>query len=176
MLLALGAAAPPASCVSVPAQDPAAAGAVLPGARLAGQGRLTWWGLAVYDAQLWVAPGFAAQDFAVHPFALELRYLRELRGFAIAQHSIDEMRRGGKFSEQQALQWQQALQRLLPDVGPGDRITGVHAPGQGARFLVNGKPAGVIADPQFAALFFAIWLGPATSQPGLRAALLGAAR
>jgi hypothetical protein len=37
-------------------------------------------------------------------------------------------------------------------------------------------PAVMIADPVFASLFFAIWLGPATSQPGLRAAFLGAAR
>jgi hypothetical protein len=176
MLLALGAAATPAPCASDPAQDPPAAREVLPGARLAGQGRLTWWGLAVYDARLWVQPGFAAADFAGHRFALELRYLRELRGGAIAQHSIDEMRRAGEFSEQQAQQWLQALAGVLPDVRPGDRIMGVHAPGQGASFVVNGKPAVTIADPVFATLFFAIWLGPATSQPGLRAALLGAAR
>ncbi|MEO8653539.1 MAG: chalcone isomerase family protein, partial [Ramlibacter sp.] len=114
--------------------------------------------------------------FAGHRFALELRYLRELRGGAIAQHSIDEMRRAGDFSEQQAQHWLQALADVLPDVRPGDRIMGVHAPGQGASFVVNGKPAVTIADPVFATLFFAIWLGPATSQPGLRAALLGAAR
>ena len=87
------------------------------------------------------------------------------------------MRRAGEFSEQQAQQWQQALAGVLPDVRPGDRIMGVHAPGQGARFVVNGKPAGHDRRPgQFASLFFAIWLGPATSQPGLRAALLGAAQ
>ena len=176
MLLALGAAVTPTPCGAVPAQDPPAAREVLPGARLAGQGRLTWWGLAVYEARLWVQPGFTAADFAVHPFALELRYLRELRGSAIAQRSIDEMRRAGEFSEQQAQQWRQALAGILPDMRPGDRIMGVHAPGQGASFLIHGKPAGMIADPLFASLFFAIWLGPATSQPGLRAALLGAAR
>src|SRR5512141_3284102 len=97
MLLAMGGAATPAPCVAVAAQEPPAAREVLPGARLAGQGRLTWWGLEVYDARLWVPPGFAAADFADHPFALELRYLRELRGAAIAQHSIDEMRRAGEF-------------------------------------------------------------------------------
>jgi hypothetical protein len=176
MVLALVAAVTPAPCAAVPAQDPATAREVLPGARLAGQGRLTWWGLAVYDARLWVQPGFAAADFAVHPFALELRYLRELRGSAIAQRSIDEMRRAGEFSEQQGEQWRQALARVLPDVRPGDRIVGVHAPGQGVSFVINGKPAVTIADPLFASLFFAIWLGPATSQPGLRDALLGAAQ
>lgn len=176
MLLAMGGAATPAPSVAVPAQEPPAAREVLPGARMAGQGRLTWWGLAVYDARLWVPPGFAAADFADHPFALELRYLRELRGAAIAQRSIDEMRRAGEFSEQQGRQWREALARVLPDVRPGDRIVGINAPGQGASFVVNGNPPVTIADPVFASLFFAIWLGPATSQPGLRAALLGAAR
>jgi len=176
MVLALGAAATPAPSASDPAQDSPAAREVLPGARLAGQGRLTWWGLAVYDARLWVQPGFAAAQFADHPFALELNYLRELRGSAIAQRSIDEMRRAGEFTEQQGQQWRQALARVLPDVRAGDRILGVHAPGEGASFVVNGKPAGMIADPVFASLFFAIWLGPSTSQPALRAALLETAR
>ena len=43
-------------------------------------------------------------------------------------------------------------------------------------FLVNGRTAGEIADAEFARLFFAIWLGPATADRNLRAALLGAAR
>src|SRR6478752_4295396 len=52
----------------------------IPAARMAGQGRLTWWGLAVYDATLWVAPGFAQAGFDRGDFALELAYLRPLRG------------------------------------------------------------------------------------------------
>jgi hypothetical protein len=148
----------------------------LAGARLTGQGTLTWFGLRVYEARLWTAAGFEPGTFARHPFALDLTYQRALRGRDIAQRSIAEMRNAGPFSDAQALQWRERMEAIFPDVKDGDRITGIHRPGRGAGFLVNGKPAGEIADAQFAQLFFAIWLAPTTSEPGLRAALLGEAR
>ena len=49
-----------------------------PAAQLRGQGRLTFFGLHVYDARLWVAPGFVAERFADQPLALELDYARTL--------------------------------------------------------------------------------------------------
>ena len=55
----------------------------------------------------------------------------------------------------------------------GDRITGVHLPGEGARFFVNGRLQGELRDADFARLFFGIWLSPRTSEPALREALLG---
>lgn len=147
----------------------------LPGARAAGRGRLRFWGLDVYDAALWVTPGFRQSAFAFHAFVLELDYLRAFSGADIARRSITEMRRTGGFSEQQAAQWQAALGKLLPDVRPGDRITGIHQPGQGAAFAFNGKRLGEIRDAQFSSLFFGIWLSPNTSEPGLREALLAGA-
>jgi len=151
----------------------APAGLQLPGARLAGEGELRWWGLRLYRAQLWTGPGFEAQRFARHPFALELHYLRDFRARDIAQRSIEEMRRAGDLADADARRWERALAQLLPDVRAGDRIMGVHQPGGGAAFVVNGRPVGGIDEPAFAQRFFAIWLGPATSEPGLRAALLG---
>lgn len=140
-----------------------------------GQGRLSWLGFHAYDAALFAAPGFRASQFARHPFALELAYLRPFRAGDIASRSITEMRRAGRFSDGEADRWRAALERVLPDVKPGDRITGVNDPERGARFLVNGQEAGVIADPRFAVLFFSIWLGTATSQPELRRELLAGA-
>jgi hypothetical protein len=145
---------------------------VPPGARLAGQGRLLWWGLPIYDASLWASPGFTSRGLARQTFLLELTYLRSLRGGDIARRSIEEMRRAGSFDPAQAARWQAQLEALLPDVVAGDRIAALHAPGRGAAFYVNGKPAGEIADALFAQLFFAIWLGPNTSEPRLRASLL----
>jgi len=147
----------------------------VPGLQPVGQGRLSWLGFHAYDAALFAPPGFRASRFARHPFALELAYLRPFRAGDIASRSITEMRRAGSFSEGEAERWRTALERVLPDVKPGDRITGVHEPGQGARFLVNGQDAGVIEDPRFAVLFFSIWLGTATSQPALRRELLAGA-
>lgn len=140
----------------------------------AGSGRLRWLGISAYEARLWVAPGFRAELFGEHAFALELHYLRTFSAEAIARRSLEEMRRAGPVGAAQAAAWEEALRRVLPDVQPGDRIAGVHRPGRGAAFVVNGVAAGEIADPGFASLFFAIWLGPATSEPRLRQALLGA--
>ena len=144
----------------------------LPGARLAGQGLLRFWGLEVYQARLWVGPGFRPESFASQPFALELEYRRAFKADAIAERSIQEMRRLGTFSEAQARRWQRALQAALPDVRPGDRIVGLNRPGQGVRFEQDGRLLGELADPEFARLFFAIWLSPGTSEPALREALL----
>jgi hypothetical protein len=147
----------------------------LPGAVLAGHGLLRFWGLEVYHASLWVWPGFRPEAFADHPFALELEYRRAFQAGVIAERSLQEMRRLAPLSEEQARRWQQALQQVLPDVKPGDRIVGLHRPGKGARFEQGGRLLGEIVDPEFARLFFGIWLSPATSVPALREALLAGA-
>ena len=141
----------------------------------AGSGRLTFWGLPVYEAALYVAPGFRAEAFERHAFVLELSYLRSLRGADIARVSIEQMRRHGPIDTAQGQRWERQLAALLPaEVQPGDRIAGALLPGVGARFTHNGRLLGEIADAQFARLFFAIWLGEATSEPQLRRQLLGA--
>ncbi len=102
-----------------------------------------------------------------------MHYRRDFKGRDIAQRSIDEMRRVGPISETQAQAWLQAMAAVFPDVSTGDRLTGVNLPGRGAQFYANGKPTGEIADPEFARLFFGIWLSEQTSAPRLRLALLG---
>jgi hypothetical protein len=152
---------------------PGTPAAALPGARLVGEGLLRVWGFQVYRSRLWALPGFQATDYAEQPLALELEYLRAFRGADIARRSIEEMRGIGAFSVAQAERWERALAGVLPDVSPGDRLLGVHRPGQGARFYAAGQALGTIDDPQFSRLFFGIWLDPNTSAPALRQALLG---
>jgi hypothetical protein len=154
---------------------PAAAPTPLAELRAAGSGSYTWWGFTVYEASLWVAPGFDAADLARQRYVLELKYARAFKGSDIAQRSLDEMRRIGTFSEAQGQRWLQAMQRAFPDVRPGDRLLGVHEPGRGAQFYANGRPTAEIADARFAELFFGIWLSEQTSAPQLRLALLGPA-
>ena len=167
------AAAPPANATTTP---PAEVASALPAARLVGQGTLRWFGLAVYEARLWAPDGFDGQRFEAHPFALELRYLRRLDGSAITERALDEMRRTGPIAETEAAAWRAAMRAAFPDVAPGDRLTGVHHPAQGTRFHFNGRVTGVLGDTLFARRFYAVWLGTQTSQPGLRAQLLGASR
>ena len=144
----------------------------LPGAEPSAAVRMTVWGFDVYDAKLWTRPGFAPTQYARHAFALELQYLRSLKGEAIAQRSLDEMKRQTPIAEPQGQAWLKAMQNLFPDVRQGDRITGVHKPEQGAEFWLNDRLLGQVNDPQFARLFFGIWLAPQTSAPDVRKALL----
>lgn len=189
LALSLGLAAPPASAQSTEAAPEAAAPAatapedsrpelkdVLPQNRLSGKSRLKVWGFQVYDARLWVAPGFKATDLAASSFALELDYLRAFDAIDVAERSILEMRRSATITDAQAKAWTAQMLRVIPDVKKGDRIMGVNKPGVGALYLVNGKPSGEIRDPEFARLFFGIWLSPKTSEPELRSALLAGAR
>lgn len=168
----------PVAAASAPAGDalPAAVAASAPaGMQATGRGRFTYWGFEVYDAALWAARGFRAAQFAQHAFVLELSYLRNFSAAEIARTSLAEMRKHGRFDDGQAERWQAQLARLLPDVRRGDRIAGLHRPGEGAAFFHNGRPVGELSDPQFARLFFSIWLGEATSAPQLRQSLLSGA-
>jgi len=163
------------ACAGASAQlaQPIEVTAELPSARLLGSGRLTYFGLHIYDARLWVSDGFASDSFAKLPLALELEYARSLVGKLIAERSLDEMKRVGGFSDDQGQRWLAAMTQTFPDVNKGDRLTGLHRPGEAAAFFLNGKSRGEVRDADFARRFFGIWLSAQTSEPKLRAALLG---
>jgi len=150
--------------------------AVLPAATLSGQAKMTFLGFEVYQATLWVAPGFVDSAYEQSAFALELTYLRDFKGADIARRSIAEMRRQAPLDAALQARWESGMRTLFPDVKSGDRITGVHQPGAGAVFWSNGRLLGEIRDSSFARLFFGIWLAPQTSEPQLRQALLAQAR
>ncbi len=147
--------------------------------RQLGQGRMRWFGLALYDATLWVgadhrrggAPDHWRWD---HPFALDLRYARDFKGTKLADASVDEIRRLGLADAAKLDAWRAHMVAALPDVKKGERITGVFRPGVGAEFFHQERSTGLVPDPEFARAFFSIWLDPRTREPKLRAALLGA--
>jgi hypothetical protein len=155
---------------------PAEVALELPGARLLGAGRLTFLRLPVYDARLWAGEGFVAERAEASPAALELEYARTLYGRLIAERSLDEMKRVPGIDADRGARWRAWMAQTFPDVAKGDRITGVHRPGESARFYFNGGFRGELRDAEFARRFFSIWLGPQTSEPALRVQLLGAPR
>ncbi len=140
-----------------------------------GASRLVVLGFNIYDAKLWVREGFSADKYDAELFALELRYLRNFSGSMIAERSIKEMRRLGTVTDEQAQKWLGWMRQAFPDVKKGDQLIGVHRPDGSASFALNGKNIGEIRDETFTQLFFAIWLSPRTSEPKMRAELLGAA-
>jgi hypothetical protein len=155
---------------------PPEAGSTLSPARLQGTGVLRFFGLRVYEARLWTTPGFEPEDYARHPFALELIYDRRLEGLAIAERSVAEMRRVGSFDEAQAGRWLDLMKQAFPDVVANDRLLGLHAGAGRVSFFHNGRPTARTEDPEYARLFFGIWLARQTSSPALREALLGLKR
>ena len=164
----------PANAPVVPGMPtpPAHVAESIPNALYGGSARMRFLSFDIYDAALWVAPGFQASAYSQSPLILELGYLRSLNGRLIAQRSISEMRRAGGFNPEQEQRWQAAMEASFADVKAGDRITGVHSPVTGARFWFNGLARPPIRDPEFSRLFFGIWLSSATSEPKLRSALL----
>ena len=141
-------------------------------ARLAGQARLRVLGFQIYDARLWVAQGFKSKTFSEHPFGLELAYLRSVSGEDIATRSLDEMRRFATLTPEQETQWLRQMREVFPSVEKGDRLIGTNRPGVGTTFHFNGKLQGEIRDPEFARLFYGIWLSESTAKPWIRKDLL----
>jgi len=139
------------------------------GVQLQGQGRMTVWGFDVYDARLYVGDQRGQSGFA-----LDINYLRSLKGSDITKSTIDEMQRLG-VGEPNRSAWGKKLDGIFPDVVSGSSLTAIHVPGRGTVFLHNGKPAGEIAGDDFAKAFFSIWLDPKTAAPKLRTALIGQA-
>ena len=149
---------------------PPAVVADVPDLRLLGEGRMRWFGLLLYDASLWVRGSDWQWD---RQFVLDLHYAREFSGRRIAEASADEIRRMGLADPARIDGWRAEMLRAFPDVKQGDRITGLYRPGEGAEFFHHGRSTGAIRDPEFARVFFSIWLDPRTREPKLRAALLG---
>jgi len=147
-----------------------AAAVLPPDWRIQGQGEMRWLGFRLYQASLWAPGGRWQSD---QPYALELRYSRDIPSARLVQASIEEMQRLGNADDARLARWQVELERVFPDVRSGDVIHGLHLPQRGAEFYHQGKLTGRIEDVEFARAFFAIWLDPRTREPALRASLLG---
>lgn len=151
------------------AELPATMGNAYAGLKPLGEGRLRVLLFDVYDATLYTTGDKWSQD---QLFALDLRYLRNLNGKDIAERSVTEMKGQGFNDPARLKRWGEEMARIFPDIKPGDRLVGVSLPGGGARFYNDQKLLGVVADPEFAKAFFAIWLSDRTSEPSLRRKLL----
>jgi hypothetical protein len=134
-----------------------------------GEGRLTFMFWQVYDASLFAEDGEWQEN---KPFALSLKYLRELDGDKIADRSIEEIRRQGFNDELKMAAWHQLLIQIFPDVKDGSVLTGVLTEDKRTVFYLADNRIGEITDPEFGQHFFNIWLGSNTSQPQLRHKLL----
>jgi len=172
LVAAASIAAAPAAANSPPAGAPAHVRKYVGDAPLAGSGRLTWFGLHVYDAALYAPARIEPANPTAQGFVLELTYARRLDGKGIADASRDEIERLGFGTQAQRAGWHERMLTLFPDVEKGRRLAGVNVPGAGVRFYFDGRFIGSVDDPAFARAFFAIWLDERTKAPQLRDSLL----
>jgi hypothetical protein len=145
----------------------------VPDAEKVGQGRMTYIVMDVYDAALYAPDGKIQAD---KPFALTLTYHHSFESRSIAYRSIAEMRRQGVSNEINLASWHERMLRIFPDVDRQSVLTGIANTDGSTAFYSNGKPIGVVRDPEFTRQFFNIWLGPKSSEPKLRQQLLGRTR
>ncbi|MEY4910684.1 MAG: hypothetical protein RL761_347, partial [Pseudomonadota bacterium] len=70
---------------TTPPELPPDVASAVPDAEVVGKGKLTFFGLDVYESSLWVTPGFKGLAYENHSFALELHYLRNFTAADIAK-------------------------------------------------------------------------------------------
>ncbi|MBA5606075.1 chalcone isomerase family protein [Duganella sp. FT3S] len=146
----------------------------LPQAVALGSGDLRWLGFRIYHATLWAGQRPFQPE---RPFALQLRYYRNISRERLVQASLDEMRRLGRANVDAATltQWESKLTRAFTDVAPDDELIGVYAPAHGMRMYNRQGLLADIDDVPLARAFFGIWLDESTRDQGLRSKLLGTA-
>jgi hypothetical protein len=149
------------------ARDPLEVPPYLSTAKLQGSGRLTWWGLHIYDASFYRVGSLSSSEFA-----LDMRYQKSFSGKSIANRSAEEMKRIG-VPDDQATLWGRELASFLPNVESGQTLTAIYSPRQGTIFYHDDKQIAQIPGAEFSKAFFGIWLDPKTSAPKLRTELLG---
>lgn len=126
-------------------------------------------GFNIYRASLWAPEG--SFDRA-KPYALQVKYMRELSKETIVQAVVDDVRAQNTVDAQTMEEWEKMLAATLPAVAEGDELVGLCEPGKPSKLFLNGKQIASIEDQRLSDSFFNIWLGK-TADPTLRAQLIG---
>lgn len=135
-----------------------------------GKGAVSFLFMTAYDATLWTDAAHWSMDLC---FALTLHYGMGFSTAELVERTMTEMAHVAPHLDAATqARYRAMLPKLFPSVKSGDTITALHTPGQPTKFYHNGALVGQSDDAAFAAPFFAIWLSPATSDPGLRRKLL----
>ncbi len=135
-----------------------------------GRGEMDWLWFSLYRAKLMTPTGLYQQE--QYPQLLDIEYYREIDAKDLLQATREQWQHLG-FTDVQIKSWLQLLQGRWPNVAQGDHLSFKVIDAQTSQFYFNGKPLGMIEDPQFAPAFLGIWLSAKTSRPNLRKQLLG---
>lgn len=144
----------------------------------AGEMSFMFWNL--YKAELYSAnsqPSTTAAEAASiltspQDKALRIQYLRPIGKQDLLDATQDQWQYLG-YSSADIARWLDPLDNFWPSVTEGDVLTVLVTTSGVSHFYFDDKPIGTIEDPEFGVAFLSIWLSPQTSQPALRARLLG---
>lgn len=130
--------------------------------------------IKVYVAALYLGAGVPPERVLSDvPKRLELEYFQRIAGPDFGKAAEEVMAENVPASTLAALRPRIGrLHRLYEDVKPGDRYALTYVPGLGTELALNGVPKGVIEGEDFAAAYFAIWLGPKPISPSLKTQML----
>lgn len=134
-----------------------------------GAGTYRRFGFSVYRASFWTSGDTWNKK---KPYALVLRYTREVSKDTLVDTVIDDLRSQNVADDATIVRWHQILVDILSDVEDGDAITTLYLPGQKSPVFRNNKVISRIGDQAFIKAYLDIWLGP-NADEDLRNKLLG---
>jgi len=143
---------------------------------LRGTGRLVWMKLVtVYDAALYLPMDVAAKDVLTDvPKQLELSYHVSIEGHKFGESATPFLEKNVPQDTLAMLKPRiEQLNKLYRDVKEGDRYALTYAPGKGTTLSLNNGPLGTIEGADFAAAYYAIWLGAKPISDSMRDELTG---
>ena len=106
-------------------------------------------------------------------FVLEFDYKKSVSKKTIVDASIDELSKAPNVSSTEITAWKQILEKGISDMQAGEKASVVFSNSGDVEFWSENQGSISFQDLKFAKNFAAIWLGPQTSHPKLRLALLG---
>ena len=141
-----------------------------PGLQMVGTGVLKVFFMDIYSLTL----HSEEHDYSVSDrFALEFDYQKSVSKKMIVEASIDELSKAPNVGSIEIKAWRQILEKGITDMQAGDRAAVVFSKSGDVEFWSKNREPISFQDLKFAESFAAIWLGPQTSYPKLRLALLG---
>jgi chalcone isomerase-like protein len=140
-----------------------------PGMHPFGKGRHSWWGIQMYDATLWIV---GPQWSATETHALDIEPSRVVPADTLVKNAIKEMRDLKVGDESKLKAWQAEMNKVMPDVRPGDQIV-IFCPDINRTLVyLNDSSTGEVADPSFCPAIMSVWLHPQTKHQSMRKSLL----
>ena len=140
--------------------------AALPGAELRSEAVFRYWGLPIYEAQLYTMGG-GPFDWN-EDFGLRLRYLRNLSQDNLVDATMQEMERLGG-----ALPVRESIEDCFLGVSQGDTYVAVTDGPSSIRFWRNGEQTCTLSYPQITYRFMSIFLGENTRSRAFTRVLRG---